>query len=484
MSTHATLTTLPPELLSSILSHLNLKDIYSLILTCKSLYPISHRKLWSVLHLCDRIPQKYRGPPCPPFVHNPDNAIGNDGCRRLVRAIKELGAENLGFGSVRGLVLEPECFSRSVVRDGLVRAIGDEIENGRMMGVRWVKVSVWSNYLETSDNPPEGIERFLRILKEYSEGKSSDEFSFILDANFITSISPWYRPKSTLFDLIDLEKITSLDLQLDIFCDEDEDDPIGFDDEDDLEVDEISAHGSNLDEEDSDGVDAEGEGIKYSKSAELPPAYATLGEQISDLTKLLNATVNLNILKLATDTEDRGYMPPPIYRLGTLLNNLQAAFTSLRKLRWLFLRGPLFHPSFFVTPPENVRFLKISCDVSVSWWRRFAKCQFRNVEDLRIVHHFAIRGSWMGPEDEDDYKAVDDGDMSRLWGDPFPFELGDVAVEGLKRFWMEGVMGPEDLVSLVLKKNKGLDEECVSKLEGVLKSGGTPKIRHITDEYF
>lgn len=78
--------------------------------------------------------------------------------------------------------------------------------------------------LETSDDPPTGIERFLGILKRYSEGKTADEFSIILDTNFITSISQWYKPKSSLFDLIDLEKVTSLDLQIFLHDDDDEDD--------------------------------------------------------------------------------------------------------------------------------------------------------------------------------------------------------------------------------------------------------------------
>ncbi|KAF3911528.1 hypothetical protein ABW20_dc0108787 [Dactylellina cionopaga] len=435
------LTSLPPELLSLILTHLDLKDTFSFLRTCKALYPISHRHLWSTLHLCDRIPLKYKGPPCPPFVHNPFNAIGNDGCRRLAKAIREFGDDKLGFEYIRGLVLEPEVFARSTacMKDGVLKVLGDRIEAGDV-GITWVKVSVWSSYLETSDDPPAGIERFLRILKRYSEGKTAEEFSSILDVNFIASISPWYSPKCSLFDLIDTTKITSLDLQLDLYDDEDEEGELLMSNSQENEGDNAEDGDSDADDEDATDTTPMVEGIA--------------AKQIRDLTRLLTEAVNLRTMKLVTDSEDRPYTPPPIYKLAHLLNKLQTAFTGLKRLNWLYLRGEIFHPSFFIAPPENVRDLKIKCIVSVAWWRRFAACPLTGVRDLTIYNRPVERGGWMSGKDEDDYDAMGD-EVTGLWWLPLPFDVNEVKVEGLRTLWVQGGFTPGDFVECIVKQCRG-----------------------------
>ncbi|EPS45019.1 hypothetical protein H072_994 [Dactylellina haptotyla CBS 200.50] len=467
------LTSFPPELLLSILAHLTLKDTFSLLQTCKSLYPTAHRHLWSTLHLCDRIPLRYKGPPCPPFVHRPANAIGNDGCRALAEAISEFEDEKLGFSYIRGLVLEPEVFRRSTacMRDGVLNVLGDRIEAGEVP-VRWVKVSVWGSFLETSDDPPSGAERFLKILKKYSEGKSADEFSFILDANYIASLSPWYSPKCSLFDLIDMDKLTSLDLQLDLYDNQGYyDDAEGevISDLDDDEWDAASANSESsedileTDDDDKDNNnDVRVSGISRTRLKKpkkpIPVSEGTAAKQLIDLTRLLTRTVNLRVLKLATDAEDldKPYSPPRIHRMAAHLTKLQTAFTNLRKLEWLYLRGLLFHPSFFVVPPTNVRILKVKCIVSVAWWRKFAECPLIGVKEFTVYNRPVERGSWMSPSDQDDYELQEEIDEDgNGWGMPFPFNIGEVMVEGLKEIWAQGGFMPADLIACIVKKNRG-----------------------------
>ncbi|KAK6345501.1 hypothetical protein TWF718_007416 [Orbilia javanica] len=429
------ITTLPSELVSLVLIHLSLRDTLSLLQTCKSLYPPSLHHLYSTLHLCDRIPGRYRGPPCPPFIHNPLRAVGNDGCRALARTINEFekrGEVMPGFGLIRGLVLEPEVFARSTacMKDGLLRVLGDRIEEGGV-AVRWVKVSVWGSYLETSDNPPTGIQRFLGILKRYSQEKTPDEFSIILDANFIRSISQWFQPKCSIFDLIDLEKVTSLDLQ--IFLHDDEGEYI------------FSDYSWEDDESEADGEGSCGDRM----------GHTIAGKQATDLTMLLTKTVNLRTLKLATDNEDLPYSPPPIERMAPLLNSLQAAFLGLRQLEWLYLRGQMFHPSFFVTPPQNVRYLKIKCVVSVAWWRRFANAELKGVKELVIYNSRAEMTGWMGDLDKEDYEIEPDGDYGMVYASAKEFDLGSVKVEGLREFWLQGGFRPRDLGECIAKAAKG-----------------------------
>ncbi|RVD82329.1 uncharacterized protein DFL_006757 [Arthrobotrys flagrans] len=434
------ITTLPSELVSLILIQLSLRDTLSLLQTCKSLYPPSLHHLYSTLHLCDRIPGKYRGPPCPPFTHNPLRAVGNDGCRALARTINEFekrGEVMPGVGFIRGLVLEPEVFARSTacMRDGLLRVLGDRIEEGGV-AVRWVKVSVWGSYLETLDDPPTGIERFLGILKRYSEGKKADEFSIILDTNFISSISQWFKPKCSIFDLIDLEKVTSLDLQIFLHDDEYEDDFRMSSSEDEGDIKE----------------DADDEEVYEDRILET-----IAGKQATDLTALLTRTVNLRSLKLATDNEDRQYNPPPIERMASVLNNLQTAFLGLKQLEWLYLRGEMFHPSWFITPPQNVKTLKIKCVVSVAWWRRFANAELKGVKDLIIYNSKAEMDSWMSETDKDDYyMEPDDDEFGMAYATtPKEFDLGSVKVEGLREFWLQGGFRPQDLGECIAKAAKG-----------------------------
>ncbi|KAJ6260253.1 hypothetical protein Dda_4477 [Drechslerella dactyloides] len=450
--TGPTLVTIPPELVGEIMAYLPLNDVLSLMRTCKALYPGSHRRLWHTLHLCDRVPRRYIGPPCPPLTFMPQvaNVVANEGCRQLERVMQEartqkgkctegqslwsgLADSQFGFQHMRGLALEAEVFQRSTawVEDGLISALGHLIGGGKIP-LTWMKVSVWSSYLETSDRLPGGIEQFLSLVKKYSKTKKPEEFSLIVDANFISSISPWYRLRSSLFDLIDMSKLTTLDLRLDLFDDDDEG-PIA-------------------------GAAVFAPQQHYSKNRR--PAAQVAGsnavKQIKELTRLLIRSPNLRSFRLITDSEDRPYNPPPISQLAPLLKKLQYAFLNLRKLTWLALCGEIFHPSFFVIPPRNVRVVKIRCDVSVAWWRRFARCPFPAVEEMLLLHRPVLRGGWMDASDEMHYKPVVQTHCIGDYGAPYAFAVGDVGISTLKRFFTDGECAPADLLRCIVRKNKGL----------------------------
>ncbi|EPS36279.1 hypothetical protein H072_10219 [Dactylellina haptotyla CBS 200.50] len=108
-------------------------------------------------------------------------------------------------------------------------------------------------------------------------------------------------------------------------------------------------------------------------------------EHIKELTKLLSQLVNLryfswntyfckyNVFKLAEAKE-----------ISDELKKLQNTFTNMRHLKTLVLSEFLFHPSFFLTPPESVRTLEIGGDLSPTWWRQFAACPFTELETLKI----------------------------------------------------------------------------------------------------
>ncbi|KAK6535357.1 hypothetical protein TWF694_001819 [Orbilia ellipsospora] len=437
------LTSLPSELLTLILTHLNLKEIFAFLQTCKALYPISHRHLWSTLHLCDRIPDEYKGPPCPPFVYNPANAIGNDGCKALARAIRESGGGKLGFGYIRGLVLEPEVFNRSTacMTDGVLKVLGDRI-GADEVPVRWAKVTVWGKFLEASDDPPTGVERFLKILKKYSESKSADDFSIILDTNFVTSISAWFRPKCSIFDLIDMEKITSLDLQLDVYD----------------EGDDFIEEGEETGEEDlgEEAHDSDESTTAVPKTTKRIPTYTGAGARpIADLTRLFTETINLRILKLNVECEEEVVFPP-IIKMAPGLKPLQSAFSKLRKLEWLYLEGMIFHQSFFLTPPENTRELKVNCNISISWWKKFAKSPLVGLRKFTVFNSLLPTQPLPGQSSDDDYDSLEEIDHLLRIRDRFcEFKLGEVAVEGLKEVWVQTGFVPSDLIECIQKKSRG-----------------------------
>ncbi|KAK6357512.1 hypothetical protein TWF718_001821 [Orbilia javanica] len=179
-------------------------------------------------------------------------------------------------------------------------------------------------------------------------------------------------------------------------------------------------------------------------------------KEIPIFTKVLSGTISLKRLRI----EGKRFLrdsPYPIGELQPQLSELQAAITNLKQLKSLELSLMIFHPSFFITPPESVRKLSITQKVSIAWWRQFARCPFTNVEELRLYAHHVERGyngapsTWWSSSDPE-ANQNDPGD--------FIFMLNNLAMRGLKRFTTDCKVYycPEDLLDLVIQGNPGLDE--------------------------
>ncbi|KAK6516345.1 hypothetical protein TWF506_006254 [Arthrobotrys conoides] len=180
-------------------------------------------------------------------------------------------------------------------------------------------------------------------------------------------------------------------------------------------------------------------------------------EEISIFTKVLTGAVSLTNLSI----EGKRFLEDsacPIAELQPHLSQFQDAIANLKQLSTLELSLMIFHPSFFIVPPQNVKKLVITLKVSVEWWRQFARCPLLGVEQLRIYAHHVERkhkgkpSTWWSSSDPEANQA-DPGD--------FIFKLNDLAVKGLKKFETNcnSYYCPEDFLELVVQNNPGLDEE-------------------------
>ncbi|KAF3908691.1 hypothetical protein AA313_de0208740 [Arthrobotrys entomopaga] len=113
------------------------------------------------------------------------------------------------------------------------------------------------------------------------------------------------------------------------------------------------------------------------------------------------------------------------------------------------------------------RLVSLSTIVSVSWWRQFARCPFPEADELSLYpqHIYATRSSageastasWISETDEE-FSA--DGFRNHV------FQLGDVAVRGLKRFYTpttKVLPRPSDLSSCIIRRNKMLEGKIVER---------------------
>ncbi|KAK6507162.1 hypothetical protein TWF481_005610 [Arthrobotrys musiformis] len=180
-------------------------------------------------------------------------------------------------------------------------------------------------------------------------------------------------------------------------------------------------------------------------------------DNIRRLTTLLQQVPFLNHLELDGPEHDNDRFETPIEPLLPELRRLQSAILGLKKLYKLATSELLFHPSFFITPPENARKVTISQVVSREWWRQFSQCPFAGVEELVLIVHADYRPeAWASPDDIDNRAGE--------WGSVF--KIGSLAVTGLKRLkWPTNDLAPHDFFELALARNPGLDEESRKNCE-------------------
>ncbi|KAK6350942.1 hypothetical protein TWF718_004122 [Orbilia javanica] len=221
-------------------------------------------------------------------------------------------------------------------------------------------------------------------LKKYSESRLSQEFSILLQSNVVHSL-----PK-----LVDLEKVTKLTL--------------GF--------------------------------------LVEPLDDYSIAKGIEDLTLVLEESINLT--QFSWEALAKRNARCEISTIDAQLQKLQTAVDGLRHLRNLRIHRYLFHPSFFLVPPENVRVLSLDCIASEDWWLKFASCPLSNVEILSINYV-------TGCDSADGLEGFVDQGTTKF----DTLVLEDVAVRSLKKFSCNRSTSniPYNLRDCMLRNNTGLD---------------------------
>ncbi|KAK6514350.1 hypothetical protein TWF506_008746 [Arthrobotrys conoides] len=393
------LNTLPPELLSNILTYLPQKHYtFPLLLTNKRLYHFTLPHFWKSLESSPQERHTYLNTTKP-------SKHPKFGLRRLGDDIQKLynnniineGDDILGFRYLKHMILWPSDLETrwSPWGDsGLFSVVSRQIAAGRVQ-LRAVEFIL---HREVSDEAYE----FINTLKQYSKTWPQ--------RLKITIHIPW---SPHLVDFV-TKNFRSEDItDLRVHSDED-----------------IAAGGS-------------GEGLENAI------------DNIKRLTTLLQELPFLEVLDIEGPVGWQEYFPTVIQPLLPELSRLQNAVLGLKRVRILYISGSLFHPSFFLIPPENVRKLTITQEASWEWWRKFSHCQFSKLEELTLRPEAVWNISeWASPGDIDTMADREKDFLYRME------HLGLTTLKNLKADrWASPNSVPVDFYDLVLANNPGLDEE-------------------------
>ncbi|KAF3159061.1 hypothetical protein TWF788_004017 [Orbilia oligospora] len=386
--------TLPPELLSNILSHLSSKrDIFPLLLTCKRLYHTAHPHLWKRLE--SNIQERNTFSLSHRYRTRGLRRLGDDITDQIYNLNKD---DVLGFKYLKHIVLwAADLDAGSVwIDSGLFKVVCGQIKAGKVR-LRWLEV-----IFERPEQVCYEAHELLSVLKEHSKSWPqtlkirinipwSDQFSELITNNFR------------------LEDITNLRLRSDA----------------DIPSDSV---GEDVIEETIDNI--------------------------KRLTNLLQRLPFLEILYLEGPENTCDRVPTLIQPLLPELSQLQNTILGLKGVRSLHIYGPLFHPSFFVTPPQNVKKLTITRCFSWEWWRQFLQCPFSRVEELELC----VDTDWIISE----WGSLDYIDM-RIQGQKIGYTMETFKLKSLKKFktdrWIRSEFIPEGFFDTVVANNPGLDEE-------------------------
>ncbi|KAK6339840.1 hypothetical protein TWF718_009230 [Orbilia javanica] len=292
---------------------------------------------------------------------------------------------------------------------------------------------------------------FLQVLKDYSRSRAPVFFSLHLTTDFIGPTLHRDKFKHNLSDILDLTKITKLNLTLYL-----RNRILSTDDQEAL-----WDSGEDCDENQSGNRSPQQRFADYDVIGDSDTG--NIREQAKLLSSLLFSTPHLVHLCLVTNSSR--YEPVELYNFAKALKTLQRTVFALRKLRVLELHGLIFHPCFFLSPPESVRVFRVesggTSNVSAAWWKKFAACAFTNVEEMTLnTQHMAL-GSWTSNDDEEEQQH----DI-KFW----IFGIGDVKMVNLKKFnappfeALQITHGPMDLLECVLRKNPNLDVDSAQRL--------------------
>ncbi|KAK6352229.1 hypothetical protein TWF730_009059 [Orbilia blumenaviensis] len=354
---------------------------------------------------------------------------------------------------IQKILLNGGAFSKTGVTrsSGLLGTLGDQLYR-RSIEPRHVSLDISSHCLQPMGTPStkDGL-FFFQVLKDYSRSRAPVFFSLHLTADFIGPTLHRDNFKHNLGDIIDLTKLTKINLTL-------------------------TLRNRILSTDDREALWDSGEEWEDNQPGNRSPQqrfadYDVIGdsdtgnirEQAKLLSGLLFGTPNLIHLSLATNSSR--YEPVELYNFAKALRGLQRTVLGLRKLKVMELHGLIFHPCFFLHPPESVKIFRVESggisNVSAAWWKKFAACAFTNVEEMVLDTQHMSLGSWTSGDDEEEQQT----DI-KFW----IFGVGDVKIESLRKFrapLLETLQinhGPLDLLECVLKKNPNLDEDSARRL--------------------
>ncbi|KAK6338574.1 hypothetical protein TWF730_002637 [Orbilia blumenaviensis] len=376
------------ELSYEIIQYLSPSDIFSLLLTCKLFYPVCYQSLWSTLRLYDKAKINDRGRIC----------------HKLSRLINARGVDNTGIQHIRTVLLHRYSLTctNGFVRSGFIHVLEELLKNGKL---NLKHLDLRYNLSWHTDSEKEELFGFLRHLREYSQRRQPDEFSMAVTANPI-SLEPGLH-----IQILDIGKITSLDLEMDWWYGGSDNDErphhhhiytnglIPGEESDSDFTDPGDSTGDLSDEEDwpcstSDQPTA----LDGSRLTGLQIDTSQQNTRLAGiLTHLLSQTTNLRFLTIRS-IRDAGRQYTD-FKLSPPLRSLQTTIKKLPRLHTLTIQGKFFHPSFFVAPPESAKVVSYDGLVSNRWLRGFRECQFTNVTHLKIKFRKDIQERGKGCRD-------------------------------------------------------------------------------------
>ncbi|KAK6516255.1 hypothetical protein TWF506_006164 [Arthrobotrys conoides] len=165
-------------------------------------------------------------------------------------------------------------------------------------------------------------------------------------------------------------------------------------------------------------------------------------ERITNLTTILKTAVRLKYLCLSTygpDFYDSENVIPK--ETPEVLADFQSAVDKLDRLEKLSISHLFGDSSFFLTPPDNVKSLRLQGWTTPSWWLQLSKSPLPNLENL-FVHHDVANRCWNNRE---------------IWSRE-ELKIKSVAVKTLKRFsGAAPLFAQPDFLDCILAANKGLN---------------------------
>ncbi|KAF3192610.1 hypothetical protein TWF788_000219 [Orbilia oligospora] len=397
----ASIKDIPSDVVYEILNDLDRKDIVSLLQTCKHFYPLCHRYLWTVLIFNNQ--------------YNPGNwypgreiSASKMVFRNLLKLIRE--GNPLGFQHTRVLWLGHPIFNkqlRSISWD-LRRYLKKLLENGEL-DLREAIVYYSNESLAASEDPQRARDGDcmvpLHALHKYTHSKSIHDFSLRVEASTIKSFLTYFNA----------ELITHFEVSLNF-------DKLG--------------------------------------DPDYPSTFTSINGpmevHIVEFRTVIRGMVNLEWFSWKALTRASS---PQYATVQKELEELQAVFSTFKKLREMKLEGYVFHSSFFLVPPEGVKKLSISGVMSPVWWKEFAAAPLTNVEVLDLKTESGNPNS--------NHPHI-------LW-EPIienpDFLIKDVAFRGLKRITIRNdVWMPDDLEVCIVRGNPDLDRiSLISVREAALQ---------------